>query len=634
MAHESFEDVQTAKLMNELFINIKVDREERPDIDQIYMSALQALGQPGGWPLTMFLTPSGEPFWGGTYFPPEPAYGRPSFKQVIEAVAKTYRGSPEKIANNVQALRQALTENMIGATADQITDETLDEFATRLFPMMDKVNGGLQGAPKFPNCQILEFFLRTSQRRRNDRFNDPPLLALKQMCLGGIHDHVGGGFARYSVDERWFVPHFEKMLYDNAQILETLCIAWSLTKDFRYRSAAESIVSWLQREMIVAKSAYAASRDADSEGVEGKYYCWTTTEIQEVLAEEAPLFITQYDIQAGGNWQEAHSGVRTNIPNRLNAPDLSENIEEKLAPLRAKLLAARLNRVPPQRDDKVLADWNALLIAALARAAYTFERREWYAAAHDCFYYVIESMTQPTGPFLRIGHSYRNGRLVWPGMATDYAYLIRAALALNTCRTILTTTSDNGDHSSYIAIAEKLAASLIHFHAHPETAILSLPANDANDILYRTYNTADDATPNPNSIFIQSLNSLAAITGRPDYAETSRRMIQSITPAALKNPFGHASFLNAIDATLNASQIVLHGPDHRNFAKELLNGADLNCLIFGLDIETAKHSTRAQQTNQGESFVAYVCRGQTCSLPLKSIAEIRAEIAAQWRRTL
>ncbi len=620
MAHESFEDESTAALMNELFVNIKVDREERPDIDQIYMGALHALGQPGGWPLTMFVTPVGEPFWGGTYFPKEASHGRPSFKQLLQEVARVFRESPDRISSNTNALKKALTEREKMEGGATIANSILDEFAKRLYPHMDMTNGGMQGAPKFPNTQILEFFLRAAKRTNDKTFLAPVLLTLTKLYEGGIHDHVGGGFSRYSVDERWHVPHFEKMLYDNAQLLEVYATAWQIDRNPVYRSAAESIVVWLKREMIEPCGAFSASQDADSEGVEGKYYCWTQQEIAAVISpSDALLFNRYYDVQADGNWQELHTGARTNVLNRLQGIPADAAVEARLTSMRQELLQSRNHRVPPLRDDKILADWNGLMIAALARASTVFNEPEWMDFATASFHSVIDSMTRVTGLSLRIGHSRREGRLVWPGMSSDYAYMIRAALMLN----------ENGapipesPGKPYLEIAICLARALIEFHADPKSGLLSLPSKDAADIIYRTYTTQDDATPNPNGVFLQTLQILASVTGDPFYTDQCNLMVSSINTFALKNPFGHASFLNAMDSRLNSFEALVLGVGRTEFLSLLRQEPLLSRFIIELDETTINQSQRfnARMTEQKASV--FICKGEVCSLPVTETHTLR-----------
>ena len=355
MAHESFEDDDTARVMNELFVNIKVDREERPDIDQIYMAALHHLGEHGGWPLTMFLTPDGEPIWGGTYFPKTSRYGKPAFVDVLREIARLFRDEPGKIEHNRSALMERLAATARPAGSVTIGTAELDNAARQLGGLIDPVNGGTRGAPKFPQAALFELLWRAGQRTGEARYFAAVEITLDHICEGGIYDHLGGGFSRYSVDERWLVPHFEKMLYDNAQLLELLAIARRRNGKALYRQRARETVEWLKREMTIREGAFSASLDADSEGEEGKFYVWSYDEILRALGvEDGEFFARHYDVTPAGNF-EGH-----NILNRLKPLPRSEEDETRLAALRAKLLALRDTRVRPGLDDKVLADWNGL----------------------------------------------------------------------------------------------------------------------------------------------------------------------------------------------------------------------------------------------------------------------------------
>jgi uncharacterized protein YyaL (SSP411 family) len=363
MAHESFEDEATARVMNELFVNIKVDREERPDIDQIYMQALHHLGEQGGWPLTMFLTPDGEPVWGGTYFPPTSRYGRPAFVDVMREVARLFRQEPAKIEQNRAALMSRLSEVARHPQRITIGRQELDQVGQQLGSAMDPVNGGLRGAPKFPQCAMFENLWRAGLRTREARYFHIVDLTLTKISEGGIYDHLGGGFSRYSVDDRWLGPHFEKMLYDNAQLLDLLALAWGRTGKMLYRERAEETVGWLAREMTSGEGAFYASLDADSEGEEGRFYVWSLAEIEAILgAENAALFAQHYDVTPDGNFEGK------NILNCLNGLPRSMEIDAALPMLRSMLHKEREKRVRPGLDDKVLADWNGLTIAALVNA--------------------------------------------------------------------------------------------------------------------------------------------------------------------------------------------------------------------------------------------------------------------------
>ncbi|HEV1999522.1 MAG TPA: thioredoxin domain-containing protein, partial [Xanthobacteraceae bacterium] len=422
MAHESFEDDATAAVMNELYVNIKVDREERPEVDEIYMSALHHLGEQGGWPLTMFLDSDGNPIWGGTYFPKESRYGRPAFVAVLREFSRVFHDEPQKIQQRREALNEHLAARARPVGKIVFGRRELDELAGRIIPLIDPMHGGLKGAPKFPQASIFEFLWRAGERTAEARFFAAAELTLRQMSQGGIYDHLGGGFSRYSVDERWLVPHFEKMLYDNAQLLELLALAFLRTGNPLFRERAAETVGWLRREMVINGGAFASSLDADSEGEEGKFYVWSAAEIERELGPaDTAFFAAHYDVTAGGNF-EGHT-----ILNRLKAPPRAEDDEKRLIVLRDKLFAARTKRVRPGLDDKALADWNGLMIAALANAGAALAEDEWIATAARAFRFVAESMTKGD----RLGHSGRAGRLTFPGLSSDYAAMIRAAIALH-----------------------------------------------------------------------------------------------------------------------------------------------------------------------------------------------------------
>src|SRR3984885_2872092 len=380
VAHESFENAETARLMNGLFVHIKVDREERPDIDHINMTALHALGQQGGWPLTMFLSPDGKPMIGGTYWPPEPRYGRPSFRQVIQSIDSAWRTQRDQMESRGLTLSDHLAKLSDLSAGPGVSPADLTRVGDALRSAVDPVHGGLSGAPKFPNAPIFRFFWKEMFRRRGPSFGEAGRAMLEAMNAGGIYDHLGGGYARYSTDAVWLVPHFEKMLYDNAQLLELLAFAHAHRPDPLYAQRAAEPVEWMVRDMtaerVAGRAAFAASEDADSEGEEGRFYVWTEHEVDRLLGDASVAFKRAYDVTAGGNW-EGHTILR-----RVTPPGTADE-EAALARSRAALFAARAKRVRPGRDDKVLADWNGLAIAALARAAAVFERPDWLARAEE-----------------------------------------------------------------------------------------------------------------------------------------------------------------------------------------------------------------------------------------------------------
>jgi uncharacterized protein YyaL (SSP411 family) len=611
MAHESFEDAATAQVMNELFVNIKVDREERPDIDQIYMNALHILGEQGGWPLTMFLTPQAEPVWGGTYFPKESRFGRPAFVDVLREVARLFREEPGQIEQNRAALLSRLADKARPAGKVTIGLKELDAAAMQVGNMFDPVNGGLRGAPKFPQPAILEMLWRAGLRTKDTRFFETVEHSLERMCEGGIYDHLGGGFSRYSVDERWLVPHFEKMLYDNAQLLELLALAYQRSGKTLFAVRARETVEWLRREMTTKEGAFAASLDADSEGEEGKFYVWSKNEIVELIGPEAGEFLARhYDVTDEGNF-EGH-----NILNRLKNVAHSEADEARLASLRAILLEARAGRVRPGLDDKVLADWNGLMIAALVNAGIILDEPSWLEIARRAFDFVAQAMTKND----RLGHSWRAGKLLFPGLASDFAAMIRAALALYEA------TGERG-------CLERALSWQNAFDAHygdADTGGYYLSADDASDLLLRPHSTADDATPNPNAVAAQNLVRLAVLAGSDTWRGKADRLIEGILSAAERNLFGHVALLNALDLRLRAAEIVATGSKAEDFARTALKLPYLDRIVLRAatanDLPPAHPAHKKFKVASGS--VAFVCVEERCSLPVTEPGQIAETVAA------
>jgi uncharacterized protein YyaL (SSP411 family) len=612
MAHESFEDEATARVMNELFVNIKVDREERPDIDQIYMQALHHLGEQGGWPLTMFLTPSGEPVWGGTYFPPTSRYGRPAFVDVMREVARLFREEPAKIEQNRKALMARLSEVARQPQRVIVGRQELDHVGQQLGSAMDPVNGGLRGAPKFPQCAMFENLWRSGLRTGEGRYFHIVDLSLTKISEGGIYDHLGGGYSRYSVDDRWLVPHFEKMLYDNAQLLDLLALAWGRSGKMLYRERAEETVGWLRREMTSGEGAFYSSLDADSEGEEGKFYVWSLAEIEAALGKNAALFAQHYDVTAGGNF-EGH-----NILNTLNELPRSMEIDAALPMLRSVLHQIREKRVRPGLDDKVLADWNGLMIAALVNAGNAFWQPDWIAMAVRAFDFVQRNMARGD----RLGHSWRDGRLLYPGLASDFAFMIRAALSLY----------EATGERRYLDQAVDWQAALDRHYANPQTGTYFLTADDAEGLVVRPASTADDATPNPNGIIAQNLIRFAAFTGDQAFSQEADRLIEGILALGGNNLFMHVAALNAIDMRLNLAEIVVTGQGE---AADVLTKAALALPYVNRAVLRAPSAAALPASHPAQEKVraahepaAFICIGQTCSLPVTNPDEIAGRAAA------
>jgi uncharacterized protein len=611
MAHESFEDEGVAAVMNELFVNIKVDREERPDIDQIYMSALHMLGEQGGWPLTMFLTSAGEPVWGGTYFPKTSRYGRPAFTDVLREVARLFREEPDKIAQNRDALMQRLAEAARPQNRVVIGAPELNNIARQAAGAFDPVHGGMRGAPKFPNAALFELVWRAGLRSGEARYFALVEITLDHICQGGIYDHLGGGFARYSVDERWLVPHFEKMLYDNAQLLELLAVAFARSGKPLYRQRAAETVDWVAREMTRPEGAFSASLDADSEGEEGKFYVWSRAEIERVLGpDDAAFFAAHYDVSPEGNF-EGH-----NILNLLRSLPRSKEDDAKLAMLRSMLHRERSKRIRPGLDDKVLADWNGLMIAALANAGALFSEPAWIEHAARAFRFIAESMTRGD----RLGHSWRDGRLLFPGLASDFAYMTKAALALFEA---------TGD-AAFLERAVTWQRALDRHYANAETGGYYLTADDAEGLVVRPHSIMDDATPNPNAVTAQNLVRLAALTGDDAWRAAADRLFDRLMPVAAENLFGHMALLNALDFRLRAADVVVTGSGEQ--AEALVDAAlKVPFLIRTVlrapspDTLPASHPARQKAVATREP-AAFVCVGEACSLPIVSASAIAEAI--------
>jgi len=611
MAHESFEDDATAAVMNELFVNIKVDREERPDIDQIYMSALHHLGEQGGWPLTMFLTSDGEPVWGGTYFPKDSKFGRPAFVDVLGEVSRLFRDEPDKIRRNRDALMERLAEKARPAGRVVIGMKELDQIAQQIAGAFDPDNGGLRGAPKFPNAALYELVWRAGLRTGEARYFDSVAHTLDRICEGGIYDHLGGGFSRYSVDERWLVPHFEKMLYDNAQLLELLALAHRHTGKALFKQRAQETVDWITREMTTDGGAFCASLDADSEGEEGKFYIWSAEEIARVLGDQdAAFFGKHYDVTQAGNF-EGHV-----ILNRLTAPQRSDEDEKRLAALRAKLLAARDNRVRPGLDDKVLADWNGMMIAALVNAATALDEPSWIERAARAFAFIETKMTRAD----RLGHSWRDGRLLLPGLASDFAEMIRAAIAL----------FEATGKRSYLDRALSWQAALDRHYANPRNGGYYLTADDAEGLVIRPSSTADDATPNPNGTAAHNLVRLAALTGDDQLRARADRLFEGVLAASADRLLSHAALLNALDLRLGMVEVVATGPAHERFAKAALVLPAIRRTVLRAPSANdlpAGHPARSK-AEAAPDGAAFVCVGERCSLPVTDPAAIASAITA------
>jgi hypothetical protein len=628
MAHESFEDPDTAAVMNELFVNIKVDREERPDIDHIYMSALHTFGERGGWPMTMFLTPAGEPFWGGTYFPKTEQYGRPAFSSVLRSVAEIFRAKPERIAQNTKIVREALAQEH-RKEGGSLTPDLLTSVPSQIVNYVDSLDGGLRGAPKFPNTPIFEVLWRAGAHLGKTPYRDLVRLTLTRMSQGGIYDHLGGGFARYAVDAQWLVPHFEKMLYDNAQLLEMLALCHRDYGDPLLRTRAKEIVTWLAREMMTPQGAFCASLDADSEGEEGRFYVWTWDELVSVLGEEDARFFGQfYDAGPAGNWDDEPHGKTVTVLNQLKAKPGTPADEARLEPLKQKLFLARDQRPHPGLDDKIMADWNGLMIAALVNAGTVLGEPAWISRAGRAYAVIVDLLqyTNDAGR-RRLAHSTRAGAIVKPGFALDHAAMLRAALALHEARHMSGAELPRYD---YLADALDWAEAVRDDYHDPATGLLAMSTADASDVILRLAPTSDDAIPNAHPVYLTALIRLAHLTGDDAWLKIADQLLATLAPFVEANFAGHAGILNALDLRLNGLEIVTAGPERKALYEAALAVPFDRRIVVDLDRpETASQShPAAAQVKLAGAAAAFVCTKGTCSLPVHDVAGLEALVAS------
>ena len=603
MAHESFEDPEVASVMNALFVNIKVDREERPDIDQIYMAALSAMGQQGGWPLTIFLRPDGKPFWGGTYFPPRARHNLPGFQDVLKAVNNLWQGNKEKINHNAEAVFNHL-EARLAAQSDASVNEIarFDDVADRIYEMFDPVRGGVNGAPKFPNTPFMDALWLSWLYNRQTTHRDQFLLSLKTMLQGGIYDHLGGGLCRYSVDADWLVPHFEKMLYDNAQLIRHATYAYAETKDELFRIRIEEIIEWLVREMRLPDGSFASSLDADSEGEEGKFYIFSEAEIDNVLGDQAGDFKTYYGVKPGGNFE----GM--NILNRLHAVNEEALVPSEIAAARDKLLHYRNTRVRPGRDEKALTDWNALMIRALAEAGRCFKRPDWIDHAVTAYRSTGSSFEDG-----RMAHCRMDDVLVYPALSSDYAAMMNAALSL------FEATGDRTFIRDAMALKDALDA-----NNRDASDNYRLSALDAEDVILHSYGDYDEAIPSATSQILEAFTRLFLATGDMHLYIQNERLVEQAMGRALVQQYGQIGILNASRFAAEPLSLVIAD-----------QSADGELVAMAERIPDPRRLDKFVQFEAGKEIElptggvahadkpsAWLCKGQVCLAPVETAAAL------------
>ncbi|MBB4286354.1 thioredoxin domain-containing protein [Roseospira goensis] len=632
MAHESFEDPEIAAVMNDLFVSIKVDREERPDVDALYMAALSMMGEQGGWPLTMFLTPDGTPFTGGTYFPPEPRYGRPGFAQVLRRVAEIYHAGDGQVDRAAASLKEGLeshTRSGAGpADAPLPTLADLDGWARSLAGHVDPVHGGLQGAPKFPMAYAFAFLWRAYRRTGEAALGDAVRLTMERMSQGGIWDHVGGGLARYSTDAQWLAPHFEKMLYDNAQYIDLLTRLWTADRTPLFKTRVAETVAWLEREMGTETGAFAAALDADSEGEEGRFYVWSEAEIDAALGDDPDtlaLVKRAYDVTPAGNWEGKVILNRSQPQPRPASGDTAEALEARLAAARARLLAVRETRVRPARDDKVLADWTGLMIAALVRAGQAFDRPDWTDRAATAFRAVVDTMTWTDADGrVRLGHAWCRGRLQRAAVLDDYAHMTLAALALY----------EATGEGAYLAQARAWVDTAVALYHDAGAGGFFLTAHDADDLIVRSKTAVDNPTPSGNGALAVALARLHLITGEARYRALAEGTVRAFL-GVLTRIFPHSgTLLEALELLEAGIQVVLVGPaaadDTRALARAVTESPAEGLVVTRLAPEASLppgHPAHGKTMVDGRP-TAYVCRGPVCSAPVTDADALAAQLAA------
>jgi uncharacterized protein YyaL (SSP411 family) len=621
MAHESFEDPDVAALMNRLFVNIKVDREERPDVDAIYMQAVQALTGSGGWPMTVFLAPDGNPFFGGTYFPKEDRHGLVGFPRLVERIDEAWRTQRPQLLEQGGRLREliARSSSFGGGDDGEATPEILTAALDTVGRQFDRQFGGFGRAPKFPPSTTLDFLLRSYVRDPDPAVLEMVTVTLDAMAAGGMCDQVGGGFHRYSVDDHWLVPHFEKMLYDQALLLGAYTHGWLVTGEDRYRRVADELVAYLLRDLRHPDGGFYAAEDADSEGVEGKFYLWSLDEIEERCRDDAGEVIRYFGVTEGGNFEDPHTGFRGNI---LHAVDPTEDRPAAVERCLPVLREARATRVRPGLDDKVLLGWNALFVRALAEAAGAFDRPDWLDVARATARFLLQELRRPDGRFL---HSWQSGTAQLLGYADDYAALLEALLSLAEV-----------DDVAWLDDARDVADGLLTLFPDEEHGGFFTTGVDAEALIVRPKDVQDGATPSANSLACHGLLRLAALTGETRYENPARRWLGVLAPVLGEHPTAFAYLLAALERVVAAPlEVALlgDGPALAALRREVLGRLlpDAVTLSAAPGDGTDRSPLLAGRSTVDGQAAAYVCERYACRAPVTSPEALRAELDAAVR---
>jgi uncharacterized protein YyaL (SSP411 family) len=609
MAHESFEDEEIAALMNRMFVNVKVDREERPDLDQIYQTAHQMLAQrPGGWPLTMFLSPDGTPFYGGTYFPKTARYGMPGFPDLLQRIAAIWREKQIEITQQNEQVIAAFGRMLPGAGAhrSELGDAPVRAALDALRASFDARLGGFGDAPKFPHPTDLELCLRAYSRNGDRAALEMAHTTLARMCDGGIYDQLGGGFCRYSVDAQWMIPHFEKMLYDNGPLLGLLADAWLATGNARFAQCAEETAGWIQREMQSPEGGYYSSLDADSEHEEGKFYVWTREEAQALLsAEEYAVAAAHYGLDRTPNFEESHWHLYVSKP-------LGQSDEPLLVSARAKLLAARDRRVHPGRDEKVLVSWNALAMRGMAHAGRVLGREDWIGSARRALEFIRAQMWKNG----RLVATYKDGKAHLGAYLDDHAFLLAALLELLQARFSV----------ADLEFAEELAEVMLEQFEDKQAGGFFFTARDHEKLIHRPKPGHDNATPAGNAVAAWALGRLAALTGDDRYARAAERTVELFYPTMRQYPAGFGAMAIALEETIAPPAVlVLRGEPAalRPWAGELARELLPDTMVLAIPDGSAGLPPVLDKPQRPGAVNGWLCRGVTCLEPVMNLAELK-----------
>ena len=619
MAHESFENNDVAEFMNENFVNIKVDREERPDIDDIYQKACQITTGQGGWPLSVFLTPDQKPFYVGTYFPVLDSYGRPGFGSICRQLAQAWKEKPKDIEKSAESFIHALHKTEKITVPTKLEQTLLDEAAMNLFQLGDPTYGGFGSAPKFPNAANISFLFRYAKMANLPKFNEFALKTLNKMAKGGIFDQIGGGFHRYSTDTKWLVPHFEKMLYDNALMPVNYCEAYQITKDPFYLDVLQKTLDFVLREMTSSDGGFYSAYDADSEGIEGKFYVWTKNEIKEILGKDADLFCLYFDVTDGGNWEG-----NSILCNNLNISTIAFNFgisEEKVSEIinfcSKKLLEVRSKRISPGLDDKVLVSWNSLMITAFAKGYRVTNDVRYLDAAKHCISF-IEKNLYVDGNLLR---TYKNGTAKINGYLEDYSYFVNALLDV----------FEIEPNYKYLKLALTLGHHLIDHFWDPKNNSFFMTSDDHEKLIIRPKSNYDLSLPSGNSVCSFVMLRLYHLSQEKSFLDISIQIMESQAQIAAENPFGFGYLLNTVSLYLEKPvEITVINSENSELCKSLFTNYLPNSLMVNIKNSEQLKNLSEYPFFTGKSFEdktsVFICKNFSCSLPLHTLDEINLNL--------